>query len=318
MHLLNQEQIAEHCKFFALADAIRDSYIAVSKGEATIPPVGYLPIKNQNADCHIKFGHLHADKIFLVKIATGFYDNPSKGLPSSNGMMVAFSAQTGEVVAVLQDEGYLTDQRTAIGAAIATKALANADAHKVLVIGAGIQAEQQIIAHHKILKGRDLEFTLWARDVQKAADLCAKLKAQDILVTPTQNLEQACGDAQVILTTTPSRAVLVESDWVKAGTHITATGADAPGKYELDPKLVARADILVADQITQCLDHGEFSNAHSKGLIKETDCIELGNVLAEPNLGRRSAEQISIVDLTGLASQDIAAARTVLEAAGII
>lgn len=298
--------------------AIEQSYIAVSNGLATLPPVGYLPLTQHNGDCHIKFGHLNNDHVFIVKIATGFYDNPKLGLPTSNGMMIAFSALTGEPVALLQDDGFLTDFRTAIGAAVATKLLSRPNAAKVLVVGAGIQAKEQILAHQKLLHDRALTFAVWARDAGKLEKFLQDLQEAGCPAVSCANLQEGVAGADIILTTTPSRSPLIESEWVKDGTHITASGADAPGKAELDIALVKRADVRVADKIDQCLDHGEFAGAYSRSLISNADCVELGKLLANTSLGRQTNHQITIADLTGLASQDIAAARTVLEAGRII
>lgn len=313
VRLLKRDEIVSLCDFHELARAIEKSYVAVSAGAATIPPVGYLPLPDQNGDCHIKYGHLHGDDVFVIKIATGFYDNPKIGLPTSNGMMVALSAKTGEVLAVLQDEGYLTDLRTAIGAAIATKTLSRQDAKKLLVVGAGIQAKEQVLAHCQLIPERDFEITIWARKPDKAAELAQQFAERGIAANFIDSLEVACRAAEIILTTTPSTEPIIQSDWVTPGTHITASGADAPGKCELDPGLVARAEVLVADKIEQCLDHGEFSNA--KGTVVRA--VELGSLLSNSSSGRKSAEQISIADMTGLASQDIAAATTILKAAGV-
>lgn len=315
---LSRNEIEALSEFRPMAEAIQKSYIAVTRGEASIPPIGYLPLKQHNGDCHIKFGHLDGDPIFIVKVATGFYDNPKLGLSTSNGMMVAFSAITGEPIAILQDEGYLTDLRTAIGSAIATQALARKDATKILVVGAGIQARQQILAHKELMSEIKFGFSVWARDVKKAQVFIHDLKKVGCEVALCADLETGCGEADIILTTTPSRVPIIKNGWVTSGTHITASGADAPGKCELDEQLVLAADVRVADKIDQCLDHGEFSRAFEANLIITTDCVELGDVLANNDLGRQTNSQITIADLTGLASQDIAAARTILEAKGII
>ncbi|MCZ4273126.1 ornithine cyclodeaminase family protein [Maritalea porphyrae] len=318
MRILNREEIVSLSDFNSMAEAIERSYIAVSNGGATIPPVGYLPLAQHNGDCHVKFGHLHGDSVFIVKIATGFYGNAKLGLPTSNGMMVALSAQTGEVVAILQDEGFLTDLRTAIGAAIATRKLAKPSAKNVLVVGAGIQATQQILALKNLMPERTFNFKVWARSAEKLAKFVEEMNAADCKLSQCTNLELGCGEAEIIMTTTPSRTPIIMDEWVQTGTHITASGADAPGKSELDISLIKRAHILVADKIDQCLDHGEFANANAAGLISQNDCVELGNVLANKKLGRQTNDQITIADLTGLASQDIAAARTVLEADGVV
>lgn len=294
--------------------AVRDAYVAITDGRGNVPPVGHIAFPATNGDCHIKYGHIAGDPIFAVKIAAGFYDNPAKGLPSSTGIILAISAETGEVRAILNDEGYLTDLRTGIGGAVATLALARADAGNVLIVGTGIQARYQSRAL-AALAGRPLSFRIWGRSPEKTAAIVAELARDGLDAAPAADLEAACRAADIIVTTTPSTEPLVRSDWVRPGTHITAMGADGPGKQELETALVARADIRASDMKTQSLGHGEFSHACLAGLIGRDDCIELGAVLAGTTAGRRAAEDITIADLTGVATQDIAMARTVLERA---
>ncbi len=294
--------------------AVRDAYVAITDGRGNVPPVGHIAFPATNGDCHIKYGHIAGDPIFAVKIAAGFYDNPAKGLPSSTGIILAISAETGEVRAILNDEGYLTDLRTGIGGAVATLALARADAGNVLIVGTGIQARYQSRAL-AALAGRPLSFRIWGRSPEKTAEIVAELAQDGLDAAPAADLEAACRAADIIVTTTPSTEPLVRSDWVRPGTHITAMGADGPGKQELETALVARADIRASDMKTQSLGHGEFSHACLAGLIGRDDCIELGAVLAGTTAGRRAAEDITIADLTGVATQDIAMARTVLERA---
>jgi ornithine cyclodeaminase len=120
------------------------------------------------------------------------------------------------------------------------------------------------------------------------------------------DLPSACKTAQAIITTTPAQSFLIASDWVQPGTHISAIGADCPGKQELETDLIARADLLVCDSPDQCLDHGEFQTLAKTGQLSEPDVATLGNILSGAHPGRQSASQITIADLTGLAAQDIA------------
>lgn len=317
MIVVGREKLASLPLLTVAAPAIRDAYIAVTDGRANVPPVGYLPLPGRNADCHIKYGYIEGDPIFVVKIASGFYDNPAKGLPSSNGMMVAVSSQTGDVVAVLDDKGLLTDLRTGIGGALATMALWRKDARRIGIVGTGTQARIQIRAL-AALSDRPLRFTVWGRSMERANAVLADLEDLDLSITATTDLETLCRQSDAIVTTTPSKEPLIRSDWIAPGTHVTAMGADAPGKQELDIALVARADRLVADLAEQCLDHGEFSAAARAGLIQEERCVALGAILSGAAEGRRSDRDITIADLTGIATQDIAIARTVLDEIGLL
>ncbi|QTG16966.1 ornithine cyclodeaminase family protein (plasmid) [Agrobacterium tumefaciens] len=292
--------------------AIRDAYVAVTDGRGNVPPVGHLDLPHNNGECHIKYGYISGDPVFVVKIAVGFYDNPSKGLPSSNGVMVAASAITGQIIAVLSDEGWLTDLRTGIGGAVATFALCRPDSERFGIVGTGTQARFQAQAL-AALAGRPIRFAVWGRSETKAMELAAEFQRHGLHTEVTSNLEHLCRNSDVIVTTTPSTKPLIGAEWIAKGTHITAMGADTPGKQELDENLVARANLRVSDISRQCLERGEFATAFTQGLIGENDCIELGHILAGKATGRTSSDEITIADLTGVATQDIAITRTVLE-----
>ena len=133
------------------------------------------------------------------------------------------------------------------------------------------------------------------------------------VIAVTETLAEAVQSADVVVTTTGGTHPLIEDAWVSAGTHITAVGADAPGKQELEIRLVTRSDVLVADSIDQCLDHGELSHAFGAGLISRSNVEEIGNVLSGSNQGRANQTQVTIADLTGIAAQDIAIAGIVLD-----
>lgn len=294
--------------------AVETAYIAASNGRATMPPVGYLAFPDRDGDCHIKYGHIAGDPAFVVKVAAGFYGNPAIGLPTSNGVMLAFSAQTGVLEAILLDEGFLTDLRTGLGGAIATRALCRPDARRVAIVGAGIQARWQIRCLRRAMPETQFSFSIWGRSEDKAQETSSGLQSEGIDVTVSSDLELLCRDAEIIITTTPSREPLIRDAWIQPGTHITAIGADAPGKQELEAALVARADRRICDSLEQSHDHGEFSAASRADDVSSENCVELGAVLGGEVAGRVHPGEITIADLTGIAVQDIAIATSVLDA----
>jgi len=295
-------------------DAVTDAYKAVSDGRCVLPPVGYLDFASANGDCHIKYGHIQGDPTFVIKVATGFYDNPAQNLPSSNGIVLVLSAHTGQIEAILQDEGFLTDLRSGLGAAIATKALCRPNSKRVGIVGTGIQAGYQIRCLDNLMSEHALEFSVWGRSNDNMQQLSAKMQAHDIQIQMQPNLQELCENSDIILTTTPAKTPLVKSSWIKPGTHITASGADTPGKQELETDLVVRASLLALDKIDQCLDHGEVATAHALGVLPAENYVELGHVLAGTAPGRQHSSDITIADLTGLGSQDIAIAQVALGA----
>jgi ornithine cyclodeaminase len=307
---LSRDLIIRHFDFAGAAEAIREAYVACSQGLVTLPPVGHIRFVDANGDCHIKAGHIHGQPIFVVKIATGFYDNPARGLPSSNGIMLAFSAETGAPVATLNDEGWLTDMRTGIGGALATRALAQPTEREVLVVGTGIQCRVQAQCLAQLAPDAGYRFTVWGRTLERAETTVEDMTRMGLPAKVAVDLAEAVGQARIIITTTPSSEPLILSDWVRPGTHVTAIGADSPGKQELDVELVSQADLAVCDLASQSLDHGEFQHAHAAGRLKGV--VELGLILSGDRPGRRRAEEITVADLTGIAPQDIAITASVL------
>jgi ornithine cyclodeaminase len=284
-----------------------------------VPPVGHLDFDEPPGDCHIKYGYIRGDDAFTVKIATGFYRNPERGLPSSNGVVLVFSSRTGELLAILQDEGCLTDLRTAAAGAVAAKYLAPSKVECIGIVGAGTQARLQLEYLKEVTPCRRV--LLWARSAARAAAFQAAFQAvshvEGFQIELASTVAGLALRSQLIVTTTPARHWLLGVDDVQPGTHITAVGADGGGKQELDPRLFARA-VCVVDSRKQCAQFGDSSYAIQEGLIASNHLIELGEIIQNRSLGYRSlgrtdAEQITIADLTGVAVQDIQIAKLALQ-----
>src|SRR5580658_4565525 len=288
-----------------LIRAMEDGFVAYSRGEVVVPPVGHLDFDEPPGDCHIKYGYIRGDDAFTVKIATGFYRNPERGLPSSNGVVLVFSSRTGELQAILQDEGCLTDLRTAAAGAVAAKYLAPPMVECIGIVGAGTQARLQLEFLRYVTACRRV--LLWARSAGRAA----AFQVEGFQIEAAATVADLAARSQLIVTATPARHWLLGADDVQPGTHITAVGADGGGKQELDPRLFARA-VCAVDSRKQCAVFGDSSYAIQEGLIVIGDLIELGEIIQDRTLGRRDAAQITIADLTGVAVQDIQIAKLAL------
>ena len=313
MYDLDKAQIMKLFQFDSAARVINEAYVASSSGHVQTGDVVHLSFPESNGDCHVKSGHIRNTDTYVIKIASGFYDNPSKGLPSSNGMMLAFSATSGEPIAILRDEGWLTDMRTGIGGAIATKALAAENAEKVLIIGSGIQARFQAKCLASLMLERSFNFNIWGRNRSAAATLVEELRSQNLNADVATNLDEEVSLADIIITTTPATSSLFGDNLVRPGTHITAIGADTHGKQELPSSLIESASLLVCDMMSQSLNHGEFQVINDTDLSKKV--LELGNILSNSCAGRTSDNDITIADLTGIAAQDIAITSGIINAA---
>ena len=311
MITLNRQEIEALIDLPKMANAVEEAYKAASAGIVNLPPVGHITFPDLSADCHIKYGHLYGQSNFVIKVATGFPHNSENGQATGNGLVLLLSALSGEVSAVLHDEMLLTDVRTGLGGVIASRTLARQDARNILIVGTGAQVRWQIEAH-KTLMPQLTHFELWGRNTERA-DQAVSNASGICEVRRVTDLEKAVENADVIVTATGSTQPIIQSRWVQDGTHITAIGADAPGKQELDVELVARAGCLVVDLVSQCVDHGEVSHAVGSQRIDKSRLLELGQMLDNPTLGRVNDTQVTIADLTGIAAQDIAISNAVLD-----
>lgn len=298
-------------------EAMESAFVTYSRKEATVPPVMHLDIPEHRGETHMKCGYIHKAPYFVLKVAAGFYNNKERGLPVSSGMMLLFDSQTGFPVAALVDGCYLTDLRTAAAGAVAAKYLARAKVDQVGVIGAGAQGRFQLLALSHVRRfARVRVYDHKPANVERyLRDMKPGIQAD---IAPANTVEEAVRGSQVVITATTTRQPLVRADWVESGTHITAMGSDDPTKQELDAEVLRRADLIVADSLSQCLRLGEIHHGVESGAIREQDVAgELGEVILGKIPGRTSESQITICDLTGVGVQDAAIASLAYRALSI-
>ncbi len=290
-------------------DAVREAFRRLSAGDAVQPPVMRIDVPEHHGEVDVKGAYIRGLDSFAVKLSSGFFDNPGLGLPTASGMVVLLDARTGVPRAVLLDNGYLTDVRTALAGAVAADALARAEIDTVSVLGAGSQARWQVRALMLVRWPRRV--LVWARRAASAERCAAELGAElGLSVEAVGDAEDAVTHSDLVVTTTPSTSPLLLADWLRPGMHITAMGSDAEHKQELEPEVLRRADVLVADRRAQGLLIGEMRGARAAGIdVGDERVAELGEVLSGARPGRTSAEQITVCDLTGTGVQDTAIAR---------
>lgn len=306
--VINLEEIKSILTHIDVVAAMEKGFIQYSNGKTVVPPVGELLFEEPKGDAHIKYGYIKNDAYYVIKVASGFYDNAELGIPSSQGLMLLFDQKTGVPKAVLLDEGYLTDIRTAAAGALSAKYFAPKKVKAIGVIGTGIQARLQL----QYLQKHTPCDTVWiwgrtANNIEKfVSEISSDFKVH-IAETPTE-LAKYCN---LIVTTTPSEFALLKADDIQEGTHITAVGSDTHSKQELESTLLAKADIVIADSIPQSNSRGEIYRATQDGNITEEKVVELGTAIQDVTLQRQDDDQITVVDLTGVAVQDIMIATAV-------
>ncbi|ORL50738.1 ornithine cyclodeaminase family protein [Pseudomonas putida] len=312
MKVFSKAQITASFNPELAVSLLEEGFIAYSNGKVQVPPVQAFAFQAANGDCCVKSAYIEGSPTFTVKLSTGFYDNPSKGLPSNDGLMLVLSALTGQPLALLQDQGWLTAMRTALAGRIAARLLAPAEVKAIGILGTGMQAQMQLEQLRAVTHCRQV--IVWGRHENGLATYAAFARELGFEVRTTRDAAEVAGAANLIVCTTPSRQALLHSEWVQPGTHITAVGADAPGKQELDPALVARADRIIVDSVAQCSQYGEVAHALESGQLHANQLIELGALLAGHVIGREHDGQITLADLTGVAVQDAQVASCALAA----
>ena len=292
-----------------LIPIIEDAFKSLALGKTTMPPILRLDIEKYHGESDVKAAYIDGLDSYAIKVASGFFNNPNLGLPSSNGLMILLDSKTGMLKSVLLDKGYLTDVRTAIAGAIAAKHLSNPESSNVGIIGAGIQAKMQLEA---LLLVRNIKTAyIWSRDSKKTNTFVKNIKDKiNIKIIACKSPEQTVNLSEILITCTPSKSPIIKSEWLKKGLHITAMGSDAEMKNELDPKIIKECDYYIPDNQSQTSILGELNHAIKAGLVSaEKKYNELGSVIINSNLGRRNINDVTVADLTGTGVQDTAIAR---------
>ncbi|MBM1170425.1 ornithine cyclodeaminase family protein [Microvirga arabica] len=307
---LDLSQIERRLEGLDLVPLMEQAFAAFSGGEAVIPPPGELLFENPPGEVHIKYGYLKAGDIYVVKIASGFWNNPALGLSSSDGLLLVFRKSTGELAAVLNDRGRLTDLRTAAAGAVAAKHLAPERIETIGVLGTGIQAELQVQLLQSVRACRNIVF--WGRNPERADAYVRRMRDKGFLVEAARSPAEVASCCQLIVTATASSEPLLRWSDIRPGTHITAIGADSADKQELDAAIIRQADLVVTDSRIQGRSRGELWHAYHGDESCMSRIVEIGEIASGKVKGRTTAEQVTVSTFSGLAVQDIAIASAVL------
>jgi ornithine cyclodeaminase/alanine dehydrogenase-like protein (mu-crystallin family) len=280
-------------------DAVRDAFVAYARGEWTMPPKTYVPAYPAgDFRAMPALGGGHA----LLKWVTSFPGNPAKGIPTVMGVVLVSSAEDGRLVAVL-DAGAVTAVRTGAAAVLAAETLGRADAETAAVVGAGVNGE----ATARTFAARGRAPLVWDIDEARAVAVAERVGGRAV------SRDDALA-ADLLATVTPGREVLLPHGSLRPGAHVSLMGADGPGKAEIAAEELAHVRVFV-DDWEQASHGGECAAAVEAGLLSREDVTEIGHVLAGDAEGRRSADEVTAFDSTGLALQDLAVALVALERA---
>jgi ornithine cyclodeaminase/alanine dehydrogenase-like protein (mu-crystallin family) len=281
-------------------EAVREAFVAYARGDWTMPPKIYVPAYpagDFRAMPALGAGHA------LLKWVTSFPGNPAHGLPTVTGLVLLSDASNGMPVAVL-DAGAVTALRTGAAAVLAAETLGRAGAETAAVIGAGVNGEAA--ARTLVARGRDV--LLWDVDEARMVEVAARIGAE-----PAPSRDAALA-ADVLVTVTPGKEIVLGKGSLRRGQHASLMGADGPGKAEIAVEELARVRVF-CDDWEQASHNGDLMLAVKAGVLARDDVAQLGDVLIGTAEGRRSGRDITVFDSTGLAIQDLAIALAAMKRA---
>jgi alanine dehydrogenase len=294
--------------------AVEEAFRGYGRGTTKLGPITLILLDKYEGEHEIKTGYVE-DYCISTKILTWYKNNPQRyGIPALTGVIVLNDINDGRTLAIV-DGASITATRTGAAGAVAAKHLARKDSENVAVIGAGTQGRNQILALREIIKIRHIK--VYDAVPQAAVNYVKEMTAQHGLeVEHVNSPSKSVQGADIIITATQSTKAIVMNDWIKEGVHINAIGADAPGKQELDPAIIGRANKVVVDSVTQCVERGEIQTAIKLGVLKKENIYaELSDIVLGRKAGRENPEEITVFDATGMAVQDITTAYKVYQLA---
>ncbi len=312
LHVIGAAELREKVHFVDLIEAMAEAFRLSSEGRAQNGQIVFFPGQAADTgDIYIKTGAVAGRPLCVVKIAPWFATNLQRG-HSQGGFWAVLDAETGHTRAILEDEHYLSDIRTAAAGALVARLFAPENIDTVALLGAGTQAWWQVQALYA--ERRFSRLSIWARDAAKAADLAGRLSPHlpGVTIVIAASAEAAVRVCDVLITATQSREPIVRLAWLRPGAHVTAVGADDATKCELEPNLLRHGRTFVDDKAI-ALNNGDVGRAVNAGAAPE-DIItgEIGDVLLGRLPARLNADDITVAKLVGLGVQDLLTAEYVL------
>lgn len=304
--LLSEKDVTPLLSMSEVMEAVESAFRERTLGRVQMPAKPYLFYSKYNGDLRTMPSYLEKLDVSAVKIVNVHPDNPRKyNLPTVIATIVLIDPKNGAPLAIMGGT-HITAMRTGAAGGIAAKYLARKDSRVVGLVGAGTQAKTQLMGLLS-LYGKLEEVRVWSRTEKTRDAFNAEMEPRcgDVTkIIPVENVREAVEGADIVVTTTPSRKPLVLSEWVSSGIHFNCIGADAPGKEELDPKILKKAKIVV-DDWEQASHGGEINVPLAQGIItKENVWAEICEVVGGLKPGRSSSDEITVFVSTGLAIQD--------------
>jgi alanine dehydrogenase len=315
--ILTGKQVVKLLDMKDVLGAVENAFRHKGLGKVQMPPKSYIFFPRYDGDLRTMPSYVEDMEVAAVKIVNVHPQNPEHGMRTVMASLLLIDPKTGQPLAFM-DATHITGMRTGGAGAIASKFLAGADPKVLSIMGAGSQARTQILGHMTQYDHFD-EVRICDKLPEKSAELARDTKrhykGKVGRVTAMSSARDCVIGSDIVCTVSPSREPIVKDDGVSKGTHFNCIGADAPGKQEMDPRILKRAR-LVIDDWEQASHSGEINVPLSRGeLVREDVDAEIGEIAAGLKPGRENQDQITVFCSTGLAVQDALTAKLAYDAA---
>lgn len=322
--VLGQREVAQVLGMPQAIACVEEVYRQKALGQTVVWPTTFYEFDPGHADMDIKSGYLKGAGVFGHKTVSWFGANADRGLPELSGAILLFSAETGLPLGLV-DGASVTGLRTGASGAVGAKYLARRDSRHLVVVGTGGQAFYQIAAMRTVFPALEEITVANPRSLPHAQRFVDALPGRleremglslsGVRLAAAQSPEAALASADIVVTVTPSKTPLIRKEWVRPGTHFSCIGADAEGKEELDPRIFENARVFVDDMV-HCVAAGEVELPIKAGILRQEAILgEIGKLMLGEVSGRRTEDEITVFDATGMALLDLAAAKAALDAA---
>ncbi len=310
--ILTRNEIETLADYKMVIQCVEEVFGDYAKAKAKMPAKVYLDLKEFQGDFRAMPAYWERKKAVALKWVNAHPKNLQKDLPSVMAIIILNEPKTGFPLCIM-DGTFLTSLRTAAGGAVAAKYLARKDLKNIGMVGCGVQARSQLMALRELFSIKKV--FVWGHKDHLIQKFIQEMRIRKEDMVGVGSMKDCVKDADLVVTTTPSRRPLVKFHWLRPGVHINAIGADAPGKQELDPQILKHAKIVV-DDVRQAAHGGEINVPLKKGTIALKDIYAtLGEIVAGKKKGRVNDTEITVFDSTGLAIQDVACAHSIYQLA---
>lgn len=294
-----------------VVEAVEKAYVLFSLGKVVMPVRSRVEARDEGGDILMMPCLVPEMKIFSLKLVTVYPKNIEKGLPTINATVIVLDSETG-MPKIFAEARALTGLRTAAATVVSIKHLARKDSTKVGIIGAGYQARWQLRVVAANYPGTS--FTVYDVEKKRMKEFVTEMGREGFDVKESSSAEELVKNSDVVVTVTTSKTPVVYEGWVREGTHVSAIGGYTPEMVEIDPKLTARSKLVVDSREAVKEEAGDVLKPIELGLMKfENIYAEIGEIAAGLKPGRENDREITLFKSVGLAVQDAAASKILLD-----